>query len=189
MPDISSLALKYQGAGYQFGGSPATGIGHWDCSSFVNWVVGHDAGMAIPGYAAGAYTGVVHGPVVLQWATWAGAATTKSPVAGTLCVWPGLGALGHMGIYLADNKMISALNSQQGTVVTPISGYGPAGVALVYRNISGVTSPGLAGSVSGCVPGSTTAVMLYALFCGIKRGRYIQSGKRHYAKGLRETHD
>jgi cell wall-associated NlpC family hydrolase len=153
LPDIAGLALKYQGAGYVFGGSPASGIGNWDCSSFVNWVVGHDAGMAIPGYAAGTYTGSGHGPVVLDWATWSGATGTSSPMRGDICVWAGVGASGHMGIFLAANQMISALNSAQGTIVSPIQGYGPSGIPIAYRALTGNTSGGV--SITGCNPVST----------------------------------
>src|SRR6266567_2703106 len=39
---ISDDALKYVGQGYVFGGPSQPG--HWDCSSFINYVVGHDLG-------------------------------------------------------------------------------------------------------------------------------------------------
>src|SRR5579871_184646 len=57
---IATDALAYNGAGYVWGGAPANGIGQWDCSSFANWVIGHDVGLAIPGYAPGTYTGATH---------------------------------------------------------------------------------------------------------------------------------
>src|ERR1700734_2202521 len=101
---LVSDALKYQGAGYVFGGTPgASGVGPWDCSSFVNAVVGRDLAMAIPGYAAGDYHGQAHGPVVSEWASWDGATTLptgQTPSAGDIVVYNGVGASGHMGIAL-----------------------------------------------------------------------------------------
>lgn len=162
MPDIAGDALRYKGAGYTYGGAPAAGIGHWDCSSFISWVLGHDLKMAIPGIAAGAYTGTSHGPVVLDYASWNGASTTKSPSRGDLVIWPGLGATGHIGIFLQDNQMISALNHAYGTAVTPIQGYGPAGVPNIYRTVSGNSSGGIS-VPSGCNIAAllgTSAIML-----------------------------
>jgi cell wall-associated NlpC family hydrolase len=43
---IASDALRYQGAPYKWGGAKPDG---WDCSGFVNYVIGHDMGMRIPG--------------------------------------------------------------------------------------------------------------------------------------------
>lgn len=174
MTDIVTDALRYQGAGYSFGGVPGTGIGHWDCSSFVSWVMGNDLKMAIPGYSAGAYHGQVHGPVVLDYATWSGAVThSGAPNRGDLCVWPGVGATGHIGIATDGSHMISALNSSMGTVVTPIQGYGPAGVALIYRSVTGAATAGVS-VPSGCVSStSSTAAILYAIFCAVKWGRHL----------------
>jgi cell wall-associated NlpC family hydrolase len=173
LPDLAADALKYQGAGYEFGGVPATGIGHWDCSSYINWCWGSDLGQSIPGYAAGTYHGQVHGPVVLDYATWNGASTHGgNPNRGDLCVWAGIGASGHIGIALADNQMISALNHVQGTVVTPIQGYGPAGVSVIFRTINGNSSSGGMSLPSGCAP--SLVVMAYALQHRIKRRQYRQ---------------
>src|ERR1700749_518563 len=115
---IVSDALKYQGAGYVFGGAPGPSrAGPWDCSSFCNAVIGRDLDMAIPGYAAGDYHGQAHGPVVSPWAKWDGAVTLGSgqlPTAGDIVVWNGIGASGHMGIALGPNQMISALDTEEG---------------------------------------------------------------------------
>jgi hypothetical protein len=164
-------ALKYQGAAYVFGGTPGpSGVGPWDCSSFANAVIGRDLGMAIPGYAAGDYHGQAHGPVVAQWASWSGAATLPTgqpPSAGDLCVWNGIGASGHMGIALASNQMISALDTEEGTRVTPIQGYGPIGAPLTYRRLLGVagetvdlTSATTAGALSGALSGAGAELLL-----------------------------
>jgi cell wall-associated NlpC family hydrolase len=162
LPDIAGAALRYVGAGYVFGGVPSHGIGQWDCSSFVNWVVGHDSGMAIPGYGAGAYNGSSHGPVVVDWATWSGASNIKGPPnRGDLCVWPGIGVSGHIGIAIDASNMVSALNHIRGTVQTPIAGFGPAGVATVFRSLSGNSGAGV--SIPGCliIPGLAAIHALY----------------------------
>jgi len=149
---LAADAMKYNGARYVFGGAPANGIGNWDCSSFVNWCAGHDLGMAIPGMAAGTYTGKSHGPVVLDWATWTGASTIHgSPAQNDLCIWAGAGALGHMGIALSGDHMISAYDTAKGTIVTPIRGYGPPGAPLMFRRLTGGGGGGLS-MPTGCVP-------------------------------------
>lgn len=43
---IAADALRYKGAPYVWGGAKPSG---WDCSGFVNYVIGHDLGMTIPG--------------------------------------------------------------------------------------------------------------------------------------------
>lgn len=121
---IANDALKYQGAGYVLGGSPANGIGHWDCSSFTNWVAGHDLGMAIPGFKAGTYNGTTHGPTTVSWYTY-GLHVGNDPMqaqAGDICVWPT-----HMGIAIGGGQMISALDTKDGTKVTSIVGGAPTG--------------------------------------------------------------
>src|SRR6266849_4865848 len=86
---IAQDALQYQGRGYVWDGAPANGLGNWDCSSFVNWVVGHDMQLGIPGDAH--YTGASHGPNTLVWLASIGTLTRRVPrnqlAAGDLCVW------------------------------------------------------------------------------------------------------
>lgn len=117
-------AMKYQGAGYVWGGKPIDGIGHWDCSSFANWVYGHDLGLAIPAFPAGTYTGATHGPTTLYWLAWNGAVTVghDGNVAqpGDLAVWQT-----HMGICTGPNTMISAENPKDGTRESAINGFIP----------------------------------------------------------------
>lgn len=114
-------AMQYDGAGYVWGGAPAQGKGHWDCSSFANWVYGHDLGLAIPGYAAGKYTGAAHGPTTLVWLAWSGLETVShsgldaSP--GDLAIWPT-----HMGIVTGSDQMISAQDEALGTGTARITG-------------------------------------------------------------------
>jgi len=124
-PGNAAGALKYVGHAYLFGGAPGRdGKSPWDCSSFANWVVGHDQGLPIPGYAGGTYDGRVHGPATVGWLAWSGAqhipASSAQP--GDLIVWAS-----HMGIYLGGGQMISALNPRLGTRVTTVKGGAPGG--------------------------------------------------------------
>lgn len=117
---ISQQAVRYAGHCYKFGGAPGRdGRSCWDCSSFVNWVVGHDIGLAIPGYGPNKYTGSVHGPATVEWMVWSGCVTIKSSQAqpGDILV-----TSGHMGIYIGNGQMVSALNEHLGTLVTSIRG-------------------------------------------------------------------
>jgi hypothetical protein len=148
LPDgglIASDAMQYQGqVPYVYGGANPSG---WDCSGFVNWVLGHDLQMKLPGATKAGFAGTSHGPVVVNYASWTGAATIASPEAGDLCIWVGVGTGGHIGIAQSPTTMISALNPALGTIVTPIIGAGPTGAPLIYRRI------GQSGSLNvGCVP-------------------------------------
>jgi len=129
---IAAIALAYVGHAYRFGGAPgADGSKPWDCSSFVNYVVGVKAGLAIPGNAAGKYKGTVHGPATGNWAVWPGMTTVKRAEvqAGDILLW-----LGHMGIATGNNTMISALNPRKGTVTQTIdSGVGRGPLVRIGR--------------------------------------------------------
>lgn len=112
-------ALQYQGHSYSYGGAPGKdGKNPWDCSSFVNWVIGHDLKRAIPGYGPGQYDGSIHGPPTGSWLAWMTHIQQSQAQAGDLVV-----SATHMGIVIGPNQMISALNSQLGTRITPIAGY------------------------------------------------------------------
>lgn len=124
----------------------------WDCSGFVNYVLGHDLGYTLPGGVKN-FSGSWHGPVVAQYATWKGAGTVKGPPeAGDLCVWVGIGASGHIGIALGADRMISALDPQQATTVSPIQGYGPAGAPLIYRRVGASGTTAEVPALQGCSP-------------------------------------
>ena len=135
--DIANDALRYQGHAYSYGGAPGVnGTNPWDCSSFVNWVVGHDLKMSIPGFSNGSYNGSSHGPPTGVWGVWSGLMhiSASDVAAGDLIVWTG-----HMGIAISNTEMISALDKQQGTLITPIAGYGN-GPLMCYGRFT--VSPG-----------------------------------------------
>lgn len=140
---IASDALRYQGHCYQFGGAPGTdGSGCWDCSSFCNWVIGHDFGLAIPGFPAGKYTGTSHGPPTIAWLASIGTLTThisRNQVRpGDLFVWQT-----HMGIALGQNSMISAENPLSGTAVATgnVDQFMPGEVLVCLRLKASVSTP------------------------------------------------
>jgi len=129
---IASDALKYVGHKYLYGGAPGTnGQNPWDCSSFVNWVLGHDFKMSLPGGVS--YDGRTHGPVTGGYMSWSGAHTIprSSLEAGDLCVWST-----HIGIAINGSQMVSALNPSLGTMVTTPENGGPQGETLVCRRIN-----------------------------------------------------
>ena len=95
------LKAAYQGIGgsYVWGG---TKFGAWDCSGFVLWATGQ-AGINLPRTASAQ----------------AGALTrTSNPQPGDLVLQNGGG---HIGIYVGNGKMISALNPSSGTKLHSVS--------------------------------------------------------------------
>ena len=151
---VAADALRYRGAGYIYGG-PAARPGDWDCSSFVSYVLGHDLRLALPGgkWGAPGFPPNAHGPVVESYASWAGAVTVNAPARGDLVCFVGQGANGHIGIVLGTNQMVSALDSSQGTLVTPITGYGPPGAPIVYRRVLGAAAGSAAAAVTTAATG------------------------------------
>lgn len=116
--DLAAIGLQYIGHAYKFGGAPGrNGENPWDCSSFVNYVVGVKAGRAIPGNKPGKYTGTTHGPPSATWAAWSGMKTIKrSEVeAGDIVVW-----LGHIGLAISNAQVVNALNPSSKTRISTI---------------------------------------------------------------------
>lgn len=116
---IANDAVKYTGHDYLYGGAPGVnGDQPWDCSSFVNWVLGHDLGILLPGENS-QYNGSQHGPDTLEYITWSGAYTVGHTAAkaeaGDLVVWQT-----HMGIAIGGGQMISAQDPASGTGVSNI---------------------------------------------------------------------
>lgn len=151
---IASAIEAFTGTPYKWGGYlPSTG---WDCSGCVNYVLGNALGMTLPGGYK--YTGKAHGPVAAQYLTWGGAHTVGagSAQAGDLCVWET-----HIGVYVGNGKMCSALDPQYGTAVTPTS-YGPPGEVMVYRRVTaaGSADATLTTSVAGTGKGCPITLMM-----------------------------
>lgn len=190
---IASAARRYAGQGYVYGGTGAR-PGDWDCSSFVSYVLGHDLRMGLPGgtWAQVTRNGTQHGPVVVSYATWGGAVTTPTAAAGDLVVWPGLGTGGHMGIVLGPGQMVSALDTAQGTLISPIQGYGPPGITPIYRRLTGAatgpipTVAGAAGTgwggmalamIAGLGVGAAMIAAVLALAVGVAAGGVWLAGR------------
>lgn len=151
---IAADALRYQGAGYIYGG-PAARPGDWDCSSFVSYVLGHDLGLALPGgkWGAPGFPPNSHGPVVESYASWRGAVTVQVPAPGDLVCYVGQGVNGHIGIAISANEMVSALDSTDGTLKTGIIGEGPPGAPIVYRRVLGAAAGSAVGAVGSAATG------------------------------------
>lgn len=151
---IAADALRWRGQGYIYGGS-ASHPGDWDCSSFISYVLGHDLGLALPGgkWGAPGFPPNAHGPVVESYASWRGAVTVQAPARGDLVCFVGQGVNGHIGIVLGTDQMVSALDSSDGTKVTPINGYGPPGAPIVYRRILGAAAGSAAAAVTTAASG------------------------------------
>ena len=98
---IAAIAYTGIGSPYVWGGtSPVTG---WDCSGFTQWVYAQ-AGISIPRVNA-----------------WTAMTPTSTPQAGDLVMQNG-GA--HVGIYVGNGMMISALNPSQGTLLHAVAATG-----------------------------------------------------------------
>jgi hypothetical protein len=120
--DYVSIGMQYIGHAYLFGGAPGRdGSKPWDCSSMWDWIIGVKMGRPIPGNGVGSYNGTTHGPATGSWAIWPGLAKgdRNNIQPGDFIIWAG-----HMGVCVAPNKMLSALNQSKKTEVTPINGYG-----------------------------------------------------------------
>ena len=97
---VVQAAYQGVGTGYVYGG---TAFGAWDCSGFVLWATGQAGITGLPRPAA---------------AQAAALTPTSNPQPGDLVLQNGGG---HIGIYVGDGMMISALNSSSGTQLHPVS--------------------------------------------------------------------
>jgi cell wall-associated NlpC family hydrolase len=136
-PLASALASSAEAAvghwTYVFGGAPVNGV--VDCSSLMNEIIGDENGAAIPTFAAGTYRGQTHGPPTTVWLVWPGCFTIKRADAmpGDLAVWQT-----HMGMIVAKETMVSALNPSLGVLKTSIDGAAPPGEFLRIRRLKAV---------------------------------------------------
>ena len=103
---IADYALQFVGYNYCWGGtSPSTGF---DCSGLVYYV-----------YSQFGYT---LNRVACDQAN-NGVSVSDLQPGDILCFYSGGSYIGHVGIYIGDNKFVHAQNSATGVVVTELSGY------------------------------------------------------------------
>lgn len=134
---IADDALKYNGAGYVWGGN-ASQVGDWDCSSFVSYVLGHDLGMNLPGGKWGepGFPPHAHGPTTMQYLMFGSPLNLDQVQAGDLIV-----SSEHIGIAISPTQMISAQDPALGTGVAGFPAGFPAGPPH-YRRVSGTGGTG-----------------------------------------------
>lgn len=107
---IAAIAYTGIGSPYVWGGtSPVTG---WDCSGFTQWVYAQ-AGISIPRVNA-----------------WTAMTPTSTPQPGDLVMQNG-GA--HVGIYVGNGMMVSALNPSQGTLLHAVAATGTSSFFTVSK--------------------------------------------------------
>ncbi|MEX3610475.1 C40 family peptidase [Rothia sp. LK2588] len=99
---IVSDALAGQGGAYVWGGESFKA---WDCSGFVSYVLAQN------GINVDSYTYTMKDQLT----------PTSNPQPGDVVFTNGYA---HVGIYLGNGKMISALNPAQGTQITAVDGGG-----------------------------------------------------------------
>ena len=133
---------------YVYGGAPGPDFrGCVDCSSYCNYGWGVVAGQAIPGYAAGEYTGAEHGPSTVTWlaaqGTVCGSVNRDDAQLGDLAVWPT-----HMGFIIDSERMVSAQNPTDGIQISGIDGFIP-GEPLTILRLSVVGPGGISFPVGG----------------------------------------
>ena len=106
--EIADYALTFVGYSYVWGGaSPSTGF---DCSGLVYYVYKH-FGYTLNRVAADqAKNGVHVDPSNLQ-------------PGDILCFYSGNSYIGHVGIYIGNNRFVHAQNSATGVVTTELAGY------------------------------------------------------------------
>jgi NlpC/P60 family len=133
---IAQDGLSYVGRPYLWEGASPSGF---DCSGLVNWVLGHDLGLPIPGEPGGGFTGASHGPDTLVWLAWPGKThLSRGQVqAGDLVIWQS-----HMGIAINGSQYVSAYDSAEGVVVHSIDGGGPPGELATYWQLDAAAQPG-----------------------------------------------
>jgi cell wall-associated NlpC family hydrolase len=127
---IVDTAMRYVGTPYRWAGY--TPDGGWDCSGFVNYVVGKMLGYPIPGVKN--FQATWHGPITAAWYVWTGATTIPREMAqpGDLAVWPT-----HMGIIVdAGQHMVNAYSTGFPTEVTTVDGIAPRGEVLRVRRLN-----------------------------------------------------
>ena len=106
--DIVNFAGRFLGYKYRWGGtSPDTGF---DCSGFVYYVF-KNFGITVNRVASDQAANGVHVD-----------AGSIQP-GDILCFYSGSSYIGHVGIYIGNNKFIHASNSTTGVIISDLSGY------------------------------------------------------------------
>lgn len=131
---IVALAEKYLGAPYVYGGTSPSG---WDCSGFVQWVLTDLGVKSVPRTSEE------------QWA-WVDKVSSSQIQPGDLVFaqFPGDNASpGHVGIYVGNNKVLSAEDPAQGTQYDTLTDWGSAIVG--YGRVPGSAGGGASGTGGG----------------------------------------
>ena len=105
---VAELALQYVGYNYVWGGkSPSTGF---DCSGLVYYVYSQ-FGVTLPRVANDQAS--------------AGVAVSLEDIqpGDILCFYSGSNYVGHVGIYIGDNKFVHASTSTTGVIISDFTGY------------------------------------------------------------------
>lgn len=142
---VAQDALRYKGDIYAWGKADPPDGGS-DCSGLVNWVLGHDFNLTLPGGVTN-FDGSSHGPVVGQYVIWSGARhvpASQIQPGDLICYPPDV----HMGIAISATQMISAQGPQgtPSTQVSNINGWLPYVVVRPNAYESGLQISKTAGS-------------------------------------------
>lgn len=136
---IATDAVKYVGAGYQFGGRAET-PGDWDCSSFLSYVLGKDFGLALPGgghYGDPGYPPHAHGPVAAAYKLYGQAINRSDLSAGDIVAWNT-----HCGIALSRSQIVAARTPSAGTGISGIDAVtSELGETPAYRRVVFASTP------------------------------------------------
>ncbi|MBR0207478.1 MAG: SH3 domain-containing protein [Oscillospiraceae bacterium] len=106
---IVEFALRYQGYNYTWGGtSPETGF---DCSGFTTFVYGH--------------FGIELHRVACDQASYDGVRVSNSSLqqGDLLCFYSSSNYVGHVGIYIGNNRFIHSSTYTTGVIISDLSGY------------------------------------------------------------------
>lgn len=107
LQDITAMletVKSYEGTPYRYGGSSPYG---WDCSGFVQWIMGNVFGISLPRTASEQ--------------SWCGTGINVNDKSawqpGDLLFYVRNGSVGHVAIYLGNGMIIHALNTRKGTCI------------------------------------------------------------------------
>ncbi len=116
------LAMAQRGKPYRFG---AAGLWAFDCSGLVRYVYWR-AGVSA------AIGGGHNARAMYLWGRARGLTSRTRPLLGDLVVF-GNGA--HIGIYVGNGRVVSALNPWRGVVLTPVSAIRPLFTTYIHTRL------------------------------------------------------